>query len=101
MARGPGRAFAWSSWRAEPTVAADGAANLAFRAIPFLQPAPCGTLSFGGIPSRGNDGLPRDFRAAGPTPDLRPRSPGGGADDRCDARVPGQLAPLRSSGPSP
>ena len=40
------------------------------------------------------------FCAAGPTPDLRSRPPRGGTDDRCDARVPGQLAPLRSSAPT-
>ena len=31
---------------------------------------------FGDFPSRANDGLPRDFCAAGPTPDLRSRPPG-------------------------
>src|SRR5262245_37898031 len=56
---------------------------------------------FGDVPSRGNDGLPRDVRAAGPTPDLRPRPPGGGTADHSDARVPGQPPPLRSSGSPP
>ena len=49
-------------------------------------------------PSGGNDGLPRDFCAAGPTPDLRPGPPGGGTADHSHARVPGQLTPLRPSG---
>ena len=39
--------------------------------------------------SRGNDGPPRDFCSAGPTPDLCPRPPGGGTDDHSHARVPG------------
>src|SRR5262245_48207462 len=64
------------------------------------HPTAC-MASFGDFPSRGNDGLPRDFCAARPSPDLRSRPPGGGTDDRCDARVPGQLAPLRSSAPPP
>src|SRR5262249_13652413 len=55
----------------------------------------------GDSPSRGNDGLPRDFCSAGPTPDLRPRPPGGGTGDHSYARVPGQRAPLRPSGPLP
>src|SRR5215831_15028899 len=46
-------------------------------------------------PSRGNDGLPKEFCSAGPTPDLRPRPPGGGTGDHSHARVPGQRTPLR------
>src|SRR5262249_14890935 len=48
-------------------------------------------------PSRGNDGLPRNFCSAGPTPNLRPRPLGGGTGDHSHARVPGQRTPLRPS----
>src|SRR5215813_13890737 len=38
-----------------------------------------------------------NFCSAAPTPDLRPRSPGGGTGDHSHARIPGQRTPVRPS----
>ena len=52
-------------------------------------------------PYRRNDGLPRDFCSAGPTPDLRPQPLRGGTGDHSHAWVPGQRTSLRPSVPRP
>ena len=57
--------------------------------------------SLGDIPFGGDDGLPRERCAAGPTSDPRPGPPGDGTADHSHAWVPGQLTPLRPFGPLP
>ena len=52
------------------------------------------SMALDAVPSGGKDDLPRDFRTAESTPDLRPRIPGRGTDDHSDAWVPRQPAPL-------